>query len=337
MHYASEPSAVELLNSLFYLCFAALIAGPALAVLQRTSLSGAEAGLYWLGAVLGGALAVVLQSYQSGWTWTFPTSEAGGFIVLLALIVLSGAALAYLRRDRLTPVEVSLYWLGSVIWGALTLRALFMNADWRLLSAPDTYATSRASGLLLALMIAMASALALLFSRKPDTARGSEAGVYWLGCVLLSLGVIPWLFDAYDWNWYSEPSVPNQLASGFVAAFVVAVISAAVLVYRRRPAFGALETACYWAGLTLAALFAFDQSILVGVVWSMRQLSVLGVAILVAGGLAYSWNRPTLAGLGDREFAIWRNPALRVWWIIAVLVLALILIFWLFASPPAQA
>jgi hypothetical protein len=41
--------------------------------------------------------------------------------------------------------------------------------------------------------------------------------------------------------------------------------------------------------------------------------------------------------LGDREFAVWRNPALRVWWIIAALGLALILIFWLFASSPAPA
>ncbi|MET0688318.1 MAG: toll/interleukin-1 receptor domain-containing protein [Methyloceanibacter sp.] len=43
---------------------------------------------------------------------------------------------------------------------------------------------------------------------------------------------------------------------------------------------------------------------------------------------------------GDRRrnpgAALWRLGS-RVWWIIAVLVLALILIFWLFASPPAQA
>jgi hypothetical protein len=98
-----------------------------------------------------------------------------------------------------------------------------------------------------------------------------------------------------------------------------------------------LEIGCYWAGLTLAASFAFDQSNITGVTWSLRQLPVLGIALTAAAAIAYWWNRPTLAEAGHTGFAIWRNPALRVWWIIAVLVLALILIFWLFASPPAQA
>jgi hypothetical protein len=337
LFYAIEPSAAELLNSIFYLCLAALIAGPALTLLQRNTLSGAEAALYWLGAVLGGALAVMVHSFQLGWTWTAPSSEQGGFILLLGLIVLSAAGIAYVRRDRLSQVEISLYWLGCMLWLALTARALSFRDQWNLLGAPDLYAANRLSGLLVGLVIAVASALGLLFYRKSDAPRASEVGVYWLGCVLIGIVFLAWLFDAYDWSWYSENSVPSQLASGFLVAFFIAAISAAALVYRRWPAVGALESGCYWAGLTLAALFAFDQSTITGATWSMRHFSMLGVAILVAGALAYSWNRPTLVEAGDTGFAIWRNPALRVWLIIAVLALALILIFWVFASPPAQA
>ena len=104
--YATEWATGEPLTTLlFYFCIAALIAGPALALARLTKLSGAEAGLYWLGAAFGGPLAVMLHAYQLGWTWTFPSSEQGGFVVLLVLIVLSAAGIAYLRRNRLSPVE----------------------------------------------------------------------------------------------------------------------------------------------------------------------------------------------------------------------------------------
>lgn len=302
--YATELGMFEpLLTFFLYVCFAALIAGPVLALAQLTRLRGAEVGLYWLGAALGGALAIMLRAYQTGWTWTVLSSEQGGFVVLLGIIVFTAAVIAYSRRDRLTPVELSLYWLGCVFWGALTLRSLFMNADLRLLSAPDTYAAARASGLMVALALAASSALALLFYRKSDRARGSEVGVYWLGCVLITLLFIPWLFDGNEWNWYGESNATNQLASGLLLGFVVAAISAAVLIYLRRAALGALELGCYWAGLTIAALAAFALNVYTGAVWGARELVVLGIALAAAAAITYWWNRPALAGASGNGLA----------------------------------
>ena len=277
---------------IFFLCIAALIVAPALAFAQRAKLSGAEAGVYWLGAALGAPLAVMVDSLKSGWTWAIASSEAGGYFVLLAVIILSGAALAYWRRDRLSHVEISLYWLGSVLWLGVTAKANSTFSGWNLLGVSDLFVATRASGLLVGLVIALASALALRLYRKSKTVRGSELGVYWLGCALLALATLSWLFDAYDWNWYSESNVTNEIATGFLAGFVIAAISAAVLVYLRWPAVGALEIGCYWAGVTLAALFAFDQSNITTFTWSLRQLPLLVGAVLVAGGLVYGRNRP---------------------------------------------
>lgn len=271
----------------------------------------------------------MLHSLQNGWTWTFPSSEQGGFVILLALIVLSGAALAYWRRDSLSPVEVSFYWLGSALWLGLIARALFVRSQWNLLSVPYLDIAAPASGLLFALFVAAAAALVLLRYSKSWPQRGSEVGVYWLGCVLLALAAFGWLFPAYEWNWYGTNEWRNQVGSGFLAAFLVAAISAAVLVNRRRAAFSALEIGCYWAGLTLTTLFAFGEHTHTNIVLGTRDYAVLAIAITAATAIAYWWR-------GSRD-AVRRNPGARFWWIIAALVLVLILIFWLFASPPAQA
>jgi hypothetical protein len=64
---------------------------------------------------------------------------------------------------------------------------------------------------------------------------------------------------------------------------------------------------------------------------------MLGIAGTAAAAIAYWWPRGAFAGIRNPGAALWQNSGSRVWLIIAVLVLALILIFWLFASPPAQA
>ena len=69
--------------------------------------------------------------------------------------------------------------------------------------------------------------------------------MYWLGFTLLSLPAFAWMFLGYQWNWYGTADAMNQLASGLVAAFIVATISAGALVYLRRPALESLEIACY--------------------------------------------------------------------------------------------
>jgi hypothetical protein len=108
-------------------------------------------------------------------------------------------------------------------------------------------------------------------------------------------------------------------------------------VYRRWPVIAPFEIGCYWAAVTLAAVFAFDRNSIYGGTWGAGQLTVFAFTTGVAGLLAYWRNRPMLAAAGHTGLAVWRNPGARIGLIIAVLVLALILIFWVFASPPAQA
>jgi hypothetical protein len=300
VHIANDADIYDLFDLIFYLSLAILGVALALAFAQRKTLSGAEVGLYWLGAALGAALAVFSISLKNGWLVDAVQKQ---LTFLLALIVLSAAGLAYWRRGRSSPTEISLYWLGSVLWLGLTAKHLFTFNEWSLLNVTDAFYGSRATGLLFALAVAVAIAFALLRYSKPVEARGSEVGVYWLGCTLLALPACAWMFLGYQLNWYGTGDAMNQFTSGLLAAFIVAAISAAALVYLRRPVLEALEIACYWFGLTLAAMFAaanrgflLTPSWADTAGWTAANTIVLAVALAAAGALAYLFSLRSDAG-----------------------------------------
>ena len=315
VHFANDADLYSFFDLIFYFSLAPPIAALALAFAQRKRLSGAEVGLYWLGAALGAGLAVMASSFQNSWIHFGSIVNGMGFI--LALVGLSAGCLAYWRRGRSSPTEIAFYWLGSVLWLGLTAKQLFTFNEWNLLNVTDIFYGVRTTGLLFALAVAAVTALVLLFYRQPGTVRGSEVGVYWLGFTLLALPASAWMFLGYQWNWYGAGDLINAFASGLLAVFVVALMSVCALVYVRRPVLSALEIACYWFGLTLTAMFAATNAgSLVAPAWSETgawttgNTIVLAAALAAAAAIAYWWSQRTLA-IAHRfsgESIAWSTP-----------------------------
>jgi hypothetical protein len=128
----------------------------------------------WLAA----AFAVLVLPCQlllgllfSGWNWVGAASAeeggaATGLLVALTIAMSSAVALAYWRRATLSGAEIVFYWLGCTLATIYAVLFVFGMNEWNWVGAANAKDGGAATGLLVALTIAMSSAAALVYWRR---------------------------------------------------------------------------------------------------------------------------------------------------------------------------
>lgn len=82
--------------------------------LVRSSLSGIEAGFYWLGASVAAVVAIIIVFDKTNWTFNDLSEKDASFASACALVLLATAAVAWSRRARVTRGEMVVYWICSI-------------------------------------------------------------------------------------------------------------------------------------------------------------------------------------------------------------------------------
>ena len=114
----------------------------------------------------------------------------------------------------------------------LFLGLLFTGWNWG--EAASDKEGGVATGLVVALAIAVSSAAALAYWRRA-TLSGAEIVFYWLGCTLASIYAVLFVFGMNEWNWVGAANAKDGgAATGLVVGLAIAMSSAAALVYWRR-------------------------------------------------------------------------------------------------------
>jgi hypothetical protein len=226
-----------------------------LAYRRRGTLSGEEISSYWLGCTLALIPALAILFGVDEWNW-----EATGFLVAFAIVLGTGAVLAYWRRGTLSGAEISSYWLGCTLALIPALATFFGALEWNWVGSAIADLGGLATGSLLAFVIVLGTAVVLAYRRR-GTLTGADIARYWLGCTLALVVALGSLFGAHRWNWVGLPDLEaGGTMAGFLVALAIALGAAAVLAYRmsRYLIFGAI-CVCAVAAAVLALVLWWPE------------------------------------------------------------------------------
>ncbi len=149
--------------------------------------------------------------------------DTTGALAGLGVVLAVCGALLFWRGRRLRPIDIAAGWLACAL--ALTMLALTVVRG------------------ALPLFIVLLSA-GFLIARDWRRLGGAEIGSYWAGCIAAFVGTAM-TFNKPDANWLGDYDA--SLFAGAVLVLPIALISAAILAYRRWPIRG-VELSTYWLG-----------------------------------------------------------------------------------------
>jgi len=239
-----------------------LLAIAALQVLRRRAvLGGSEIALYWLGC----GIAMALSAF------TLVDRHAGALIASLIALTSAAAIVARWRKGRLGGVEIALYWLGCSVAAA---TATVILIEW---AGAEGFAVGPAGGFWGAAMTVL-FALIIIYRRRA-VLEGTEVALYWAGCsVALFVAAAALMIPMFAWTG----------SSLILIAPLIALVSAAVLIRRRRTRLGGIELFIYWlgcaiatAGLIAPAFYALGFGVGPGLLVALAAGVVSGVIIVV--------------------------------------------------------
>jgi hypothetical protein len=176
------------------------------------------------------------------WNWvsaeevSHDASYATGFLLAFVIVLGTAVVLAYQRRGTLTGAEISAYWLGCTLALIPASGFLFAAYEWDWVGGDgfNVYDRGLATGLLLAFVIALGTAVGLAYRRR-ETLSGAEIGIYWLGCSVALITALGYVFAANEWNWVGDPHARDGGGqTGSLLAIVIAVGSGLAMVLWRR-------------------------------------------------------------------------------------------------------
>lgn len=167
----------------------AVVGSGALLLFRRIErASGAELGSYWLGCTF--AVLICVPAVFNDLEW--PSPRIGlelGFAIAFG-ITFGSAVLLARARWPIGGVELSTYWLGSLLAATPFLGILAQTNEWTLplpfIKSWSDEDTNFGAGTLIALVLGLAAAFLLVHPRRM-TVSGAELRRYWVGCTLVGM------------------------------------------------------------------------------------------------------------------------------------------------------
>jgi hypothetical protein len=271
----------------------------------------------WVKVKLAGE-ASLIEAFLAEFPENVHAADAKEAIANLLRVLEKGAVDDAQKRDG--PTESAKVWVAalfalSVLPSQFLLAVLFDSKN----------------GFLAAFIIALISAGRLVRWRHVSLT-GVEIGLYWLGCTAGSFGATGLLFANYRWNWVGASHTDNGgFASGLLAAFVIALISARLLVRWRRASLTGVEIVLYWLGCT-AGSFVAAGGLFVANEWNWMGAEHFIVGSMTSGSLAALAIAVVSAVLVHRRFKGLADERVHARWLLGTLTVMAIVVFWALAK-----
>jgi len=230
-----------------------------------------------------------------GWSFLGLYEAVPSGVVAAGLLIPTVAIVYNLRRhDPLGSTEFALYWLGCAIAFAAAACALFQGMRWGML-APGGYGES---GLLFGSLCVLAFAPIAIRWRKQPLA-GADIALYWIGCALAVAASVFALSASAEWTIFGPY---GWVVTAFFASAAAAIITGAIVVWRRWAVIDHVEAALYWCGTSLAVAVA-TPALLDGMGFGLYVAHPLAALLVLASGALLVRRRQGL--LGTAEVAIY--------------------------------